>query len=185
MRRIVFASGVLLAGVVLAGCGVGPVSPAVESSSPAPAASGSAAVAGSAAASASAPAVVATRTATVGGADLTFSLSPLRVTGEVMTLDFTVTNRGGRAFSPMARFGNGWVGYNVGAVYVLDLVNARRHLVATSADGGCACSGTLSPVEVGDAVTYSAVFRAVPADVPTVSVVIPLAGTISDVPVTR
>jgi hypothetical protein len=74
--------------------------------------------------------------------------------------------------------------YNVSGVTLVDPVNAKRYLVATSGGGNCVCStaGTNSMHE-GDADSFYATFTAPPPEVTKVNVELRALGTFSDVPI--
>lgn len=77
--------------------------------------------------------------------------------------------------------------FTVDGVFVVDAANAKRHSVARDPSGRCVCSAAQNAYGISpeQQVTLTAVFAAVPEDVSTVSVVIPLVGEFADVPVTR
>ncbi|GII02749.1 hypothetical protein Pta02_47570 [Planobispora takensis] len=70
----------------------------------------------------------------------------------------------------------------VDGVYLVDTKNARKHLVATDAEGKCLCSSGLVEIDTDRTIVFSATFAAPPADVGTVDVFIPRAGTFKNVP---
>lgn len=66
-------------------------------------------------------------------------------------------------------------------------MNARRYLTGRDKDARCACSSGLglANLEPGGEAVLEAQYKALPADVTTVDVVIPHVGGFRDVPVTR
>lgn len=143
--------------------------------------------------------VVATRTASADGQPIEVDLNGVNVEGDVMSAVFTVRNVGQGRIQLSQSFDDGVSNvlpdggsstdnaFTADGVYVLDGVNAKRHLVARDSSGRCVCSGNFSStfVSAGQQVVLSATFTAVPDDVETVSVVVPLAGEFAGVPVTR
>ncbi|MBG0816166.1 hypothetical protein [Planomonospora sp. ID82291] len=73
---------------------------------------------------------------------------------------------------------------DVDGVFLIDVKNAKKHLVAQDSAGGCVCSritGSLF-LKKGDGAVFSATFAAPPADVTSMDVHIPNVGTLADVP---
>ncbi|MBB5963465.1 hypothetical protein [Planomonospora venezuelensis] len=70
----------------------------------------------------------------------------------------------------------------VDGVYLVDTKNAKKHLAATDAEGRCLCSSGLVEIDTDKTVVFSATFAAPPADVATMDVFIPRAGTFKNVP---
>jgi hypothetical protein len=72
---------------------------------------------------------------------------------------------------------------NVDGVFLIDVRNARKHLVALDSAGGCVCSGVQKLfLAVGESATLSATYAAPPADATAMDVHIPNAGTLANVP---
>lgn len=133
-------------------------------------------------------AVIQARETSTSRGPVTVGVNSLVVRGDVMTLNFSVTNTGTGEWMPWTDFndGKGGLDLSVDGVYVVDATNGKRHLPARDANDNCVCSVPGNQrVQPGDTVTYSAVYRAVPAGVDTVSVFIPSAGVFDDIPVTR
>ncbi|MFI7462313.1 hypothetical protein [Nonomuraea sp. NPDC049646] len=90
--------------------------------------------------------------------------------------------------------GDGWQVHNafsavpqanptIDGVYLIDTVNAKKHLVALDSAGGCVCSRTKDlTLNPGDTAVFSATFAAPPEGVKSLDVHIPHAGTLADVP---
>ena len=134
-------------------------------------------------------AVVQARETSTSRGPVTVGVNSLVVRGDVMTLNFSVTNTGTDEWMPWTDFNDGPgrdLNRSVDGVYVVDATNGKRHLPARDGDDDCVCSVPGNQrVKPGHTVTYSAVYRAVPAGVDTVSVFIPSAGVFDDIPVTR
>ncbi|WP_157547791.1 hypothetical protein [Nonomuraea candida] len=103
-----------------------------------------------------------------------------------LTFTATVTKEGG---------GLGWQVHNafaavpsqnptVDGVFLVDVKNAKKHLVALDSEGKCVCSRIESLfLKQDDTAVFSATFAAPPADVTSVDVHIPNVGTLADVPI--
>lgn len=189
---------VVLATLALAGCVGLPRPPAVRTPSPgspvmtaASATTAAAPAAGSAAGSGAGSGgggtplpVLATRSFALSGGEVEVAITTFAQEGETLTLDFTVTNDSAEPLEAV-RFGTGRRA-EVDGIYVVDAAHGRRHLPARSADGSCVCSSTMGlAVHPGQSLTFSVVFGALPEGVTSATVVIPLAGSFVDLPVTR
>ncbi|WP_378784632.1 hypothetical protein ACFMQL_04185 [Nonomuraea fastidiosa] len=72
----------------------------------------------------------------------------------------------------------------VDGVFLVDVKNAKKHLVAVDSEGKCVCSRIQALfLKKDDTAVLSATFAAPPPDVTTVDVHIPNVGTLSDVPI--
>ncbi|TDD23995.1 hypothetical protein [Nonomuraea diastatica] len=103
-----------------------------------------------------------------------------------LTFTATVTKDGG---------GLGWQVHNsfsavpkqnptVDGVYLVDVRNAKKHLVALDSEGGCVCSRIEALfLKQDQSAVFSATFAAPPADVGSVDVHIPNVGTLANVPI--
>lgn len=152
--------------------------------------------------------VIATREATFGNDEIKLELNSVRVSGELMSVLFTVTNltdgrwqiassfdSGEYSVSLSGPGGSGDVeevlegvsGHTTDGVTVTDDVNGKVYRAAYDHAGNCVCSSDLAGSFVGEgkSMLLSTRFAAPPADVETVSVDIPHFGTFSDVPVSR
>lgn len=145
--------------------------------------------------------VVATRTGTSAAETFELDLNGVLVQGDLMTVVFTIRSTAGGLLSISSLFDDGIDQAHPGSdgpgsspnawstdgVYVLDPVNARRHLAAYDATGRCVCSSALntSGLAVGTQLVLATTFAAPPEDVDSVEVGIPAAGVFSAVPVTR
>lgn len=80
--------------------------------------------------------------------------------------------------------GDGGDSSTLDGISLIDSQNRQRYLVARDANGTCVCDGNLSSafIEFKAPVVLSATFGAPPEDVDTVDVVIPQFGTFKDVP---
>ncbi|TYB54513.1 hypothetical protein FXF51_47165 [Nonomuraea sp. PA05] len=103
-----------------------------------------------------------------------------------LTFTATVTKDGG---------GLGWQVHNafsavprpdptVDGVYLVDVKNAKKHLVALDSEGKCVCSRIEALfLKQDQKAVFSATFAAPPADVASVDVHIPNVGTLANVPI--
>jgi hypothetical protein len=201
----------VLATSLLSGCGLpggsSGTTPATTAAAPS-AGSSAASASGSgtpapAASAAPADLPVIAQATTSGGKNLPLriSLNRLTVSGELLQLTFSVTNTGapekGHKFQVAQFFADGVSqtdsafstadAFTVDGVYLLDPKNAKRYLVARNANRVCVCSGHLSDTFIGAGTTntFSATFKAPPADVTTMTVVIPKTAPFENVPVQR
>ncbi|NRQ40759.1 hypothetical protein HII36_54480, partial [Nonomuraea sp. NN258] len=72
----------------------------------------------------------------------------------------------------------------VDGVFLVDVKNAKKHLVALDSEGACVCSRIQGLfLKQDDQAVFSATFAAPPADVAAVDVHIPNVGTLADVPI--
>jgi hypothetical protein len=166
--------------------------------------SGSAQVAPAAAPAADGPPgslpVIASRgavaTTPTGKVPVAVDLNEVRVVENVLQVTFTARNTltADAATQPWqigGFFGDGATAQDApdtaDGVYVVDPVNARRHLPGRNPDGQCLCSGSLSAVTVGpgDAAVLVATFAAPAPGVDDVNVYIPQAGEFAAVRVSR
>ena len=205
-------AGVLVALVLTSGCTAPTSTPAPSATSPSatstsdPGASPTtASTTPDTSASPSTPAppvaVIASKNTSVEEVPLRIDLVSVRVEGGLTLVDFAVTNTGTKgSLQVAAAFNDGSTTKDANGkvvmpsdydsadgVYLLDDVSKKRYLPARNAQGSCVCSVGLSAtfVRPGQSVTLSAVFKAVPAEVSTITVYIPKAGTFTNVPVSR
>lgn len=144
--------------------------------------------------------VIASRKAqdTDEGTELAIELNSVQAAGKLMTVTWSVRNASAEDWKVGFYFWQGF--YQKGpldplrseaagvadGIYVLDKTSARRYLPARDKEGNCVCTGTGTlTVGPGASTPLQAVFQAPPAEVTTVDVVIPHAGTFTAVPVTR
>jgi hypothetical protein len=131
-----------------------------------------------------------------GPVPVAVDLNEVRVVEKVLQVTFTARNTltADPAATPWqigGYFGDGATTGDapdtVDGVYVVDPVNARRHLPGRNPDGQCLCSGALSAVSVrpGDGAVLVATFAAPGPDVDVVNVYVPQAGEFAAVQVTR
>jgi hypothetical protein len=123
---------------------------------------------------------------------LTVTVNELRVSGQLLQLTWTVSNTstGDKTWSVNQFFSNQVTDptgsgaqskdresdtYSADGVYLLDTAGAKRYLVARDQTGVCACTAGLlaTRVDPGASLTFTATFKAPPADVSTMRVVIP------------
>jgi hypothetical protein len=72
----------------------------------------------------------------------------------------------------------------VDGVFLVDVKNAKKHLVAVDSEGACVCSRVSSLfLKQDESAVFSATFAAPPADVGSVDVHIPNVGTLANVPI--
>ena len=120
-----------------------------------------------------------------------FDLLSLRRSGNLATLRFTATNTTpgtsddtDKEWSIFSDLASGPSEYSVNGVYLVDPAHSKRYPTATDSADDCVCSQT-SGVDIVPTQSreFSATFAAPPADVATVDVYVPGAGTIENVPV--
>lgn len=133
------------------------------------------------------------------GTELAIELNSVQASGKLMTVTWSVRNASAKDWRVGFYFWQGF--FQKGSlvplaseaagvadgIYVLDKASARRYLPARDKEGNCVCTGGTGTLTVGPGAStpLQAVFQAPPAEVTTVDVVIPHAGTFSAVPVTR
>ena len=149
--------------------------------------------------------VIGERDTSSGETPLKVALNSVTVSGGTTTVLFSVTNAGEGS-------GNGWHvwdnfsdqvtgvplnsegkmsdaggdGANTDGVTVLDTTNQQVYRAAYDTGGNCLCSPTGSlHIAAGQTVVFQTTFAALPEDVSSVTVTIPLAGSFENVPVTR
>lgn len=206
------AAGVLVALALVAGCTAPATTPAPGASTPA--APGASAAPGTSAAPStpagsttpaaggapSAQAALASKTADVNGTPARIDLLSVRVAGGLTTVELSVTNTGpDKTFQVADSFsdkvtqrdqkadGSPSDDDSVDGVYLIDGANAKRYLPARNAQGSCVCSSGLSAtfIRPGQTALFSAVFKALPAEMSNVAIYVPHAGTFDGVPVSR
>lgn len=133
--------------------------------------------------------VLAARETSHEGTPLDVAVNSLHTTAGSTTLNFTITNRGGKPWKHWDAMSGGFEGRDnmtIKRVFLLDTKNGRRLLPAQDSEGGCVCS-KLGGEEISpeQSMVFSAVFAPLPAGVGTAAVHIPLAGTFDEVPVSR
>lgn len=135
--------------------------------------------------------VVASRTGTYEDATVRYDLLSLRRTGNLATLRFTATNTSPgtiddteHEWTVLSDLGSGTSHYSVDGVYLIDPAHSKKYPTATDSADDCVCSSTsgvtIVPTQTRE---FSATFAAPPAEVGTVDVYVPGAGTIENVPV--
>jgi hypothetical protein len=137
-----------------------------------------------------------------GDIPLQVDLNEVKADGQVMTVTWSARNlsSGDERWQVASFFADGIfqdgpdgksadteTGGTADGVFVIDTKNAKRYLPARDGLGDCVCSvGNSSTfISSGQQASFSAVFRAPPADVTTVAVSIPHAGVFSKVTVQR
>ena len=197
------------AALVLVALGLGACSDSSKDPGSAkPAAQGSAASgsAGTAGAQSTVPplGVIGTRQTSDGKTPLEVTLNEVKVDGQVMTVTWGARNvgTGSDSWQVASFFSDGIFAHRpddttvplaseisgpADGVFVLDTTNAKRYLPARDAQGNCVCSlnGSGTFVKPGQMTLFQAVFKAPPADVSTVTVSIPHAGTFPGVALSR
>lgn len=223
IRRFAPLSGLVLLGLLLAGCfalpGTSPsqpeppVNPPPSSSAPTeppplppatpsdpastdPSSTGSPTGAPSASPSPAEP-PAATRTATIDGQRVTLTVFPLRRTGTLSVLDFTLgrpaaeTGQESDTLLLTTSFNdnNSSTGdrgpYSVDGIRLVDSRSRKAYLVASETGGRCLCSNDLNTLSLkpGDTYDFYATFAAPPAAVTELDVNVPRFGAIPRVPV--
>ncbi|MFF5209410.1 hypothetical protein [Streptosporangium sp. NPDC000396] len=133
--------------------------------------------------------VIATRDVKAGGADLTVDITGLRRQGRLITLSWTVTNKGDTAWDMSSNMGDtpAGIGLTVGGVSLVDPVNAKRYRVARTGEGlsrvRCVCSEYDVRTEPGEVLPLYATYAAPPPDVRRINVEMPVLGVFTDVPI--
>jgi hypothetical protein len=152
--------------------------------------------------------VLGTRATTAGATPLEIDLNDVSVSGEVMSVLFTVRNvaESGGNWQISTYFDDGTsrapldadgeqrsaessteLAFTTDGVTVIDTVNGMLHRAAYDTSGSCACTVDLSNhfVGPGEARVLTTSFAAPPEDVETVTVQIPGAGSFEGVAVSR
>jgi hypothetical protein len=102
--------------------------------------------------------------------------------GRTVTLTFEVTNNSDSAMGLAMGAEEGTASdVDVGGIYLVDPVNAKKHLVVRDSAGACVCSQPV-PLPSGGTGQYSATFPAPPQGVTTMSVTIPHLRSFTNVP---
>jgi hypothetical protein len=134
---------------------------------------------------------VASRSAGFDDTTIRFDLLSLRRTGNLSVLRFTATNTTpgtvedtDKEWLVLSDLGSGSGEYSVNGVYLVDPAHSKKYPTATDSADDCVCSSTqgvdIVPTQTSE---FSATFAAPPADVTTVDVYVPGAGTVENVPV--
>jgi len=125
------------------------------------------------------------------------TVNRLSVSGQLLQLTFSVTDTKADGFwIPGGAFNNGirdadgplasTDSETADGATLIDTKNAKRYLVARGPSGLCACSSTSGVViGAGKTVSFTATFKAPPADVTAMTVMIPKVPTFANVPVQR
>ncbi|WP_228069783.1 hypothetical protein [Actinomyces bowdenii] len=149
--------------------------------------------------------VLASRETSEGKTPLTITLNSVTVSGGVTTVLFSVTNANTEAGDDWMPWDNlsdqvsgvplnsegavsdsGGTNYNTDGVTILDTTNNEIYRAAYDTGGNCLCSPTSGlDIAPGRTVVFQTSFAALPEDVSTVTVTIPLAGSFDNVSVTR
>lgn len=136
----------------------------------------------------------ATRTTSSGGFELQLKIYPVQRSGDLATLNFTITVAKGPDgnFQVASLLTDGDDGSGdtesidtVDGVKMLDPGNKKVYLVASDGSGHCLCTRDTGSVflKMGETSTFSTTYAAPPSDVTSVSLVFPAFGTITGVPV--
>jgi len=136
--------------------------------------------------SSSAPAqTLETRTVDAEGDRLTMTMTPLIRSGDTVVLSVAtrLDKAANGAVSVVSRHFSTILATSFDNVRLVDLTGRRVYTVAEQSGGGrCTCTG-LQRFEVGQALPLQAAFTGIPAEVTTLSVMLPYAGVFGDVPV--
>lgn len=135
------------------------------------------------------------------GVRLSIALNEVRVSGQLLQVSFTVTNRqptGANHWQVSDFFADGVSqaasstfssvdAFTVDGMYVLDPKNAKRYLVARDPNHVCVCTGNTSGtfIDSGSSMTFTGTYKAPPEDVTAVTVVVPNTPPFQNVPVQR
>lgn len=110
-----------------------------------------------------------------------------RTSGGTLTLKFTLVNDSekGVAFGYSYGYGQSNVAdfASIGGIHLVDAAGKKKYLVVRDGNGKCVCSQGLGTVDPGSRVNLWAKFPAPPEDVTLISVVIPHAIPLDDVPI--
>lgn len=110
-----------------------------------------------------------------------------RTSGGTVTLKFTLVNDSekGVAFGYNYGYGQSSVAdfASIGGIHLVDAAGKKKYLVVRDGNGKCVCSQGLDTVGPGSRVNLWAKFPAPPEDVTRISVVIPHAIPLDDVPI--
>lgn len=135
--------------------------------------------------------VLASRTAGFDDTTVRIDLLSLRRDGNLSTLRFTATNTTpgtvedtSKEWSIYTDLGSGPTDYSVAGIYLVDPTHSKKYPTARDSADDCVCSST-SGVDIVPTQSreFSATFAAPPADVTTLDVYVPGAGTFENVPV--
>ncbi len=146
--------------------------------------------------------VLGSRKTTDGSLPLQVDLNEVRVSGQVMTVTYTMRNLlpgsspAGRwqiaeflddGLSEKLADGSSELGLTSDGVYVVDSAAAKRYLVARDTEGRCVCSSDLSNAFVGpgQGMVLTGVFGAPPASTTKVDVYVPHAGSFPGITISR
>jgi outer membrane protein OmpA-like peptidoglycan-associated protein len=136
--------------------------------------------------SSSAPApALESRTVDAEGDRLTMTMTPLIRTGDTVVLSIAtrLDEAANGGASVVSRHFSTILATSFDNVRLIDLAGRRVYTVAEQSGGGrCTCTG-LQRFEVGQTLPLQAAFTGIPADVTTLSVMLPYAGVFGDVPV--
>ena len=196
----------LLLLVLLSACTIGDPKP---TAAPPPTSTSPAATAGTAAAppSPSQPPALASRTTSLNQQKVTVSLNAVAVSGGVSIVTWSVRNDETQGVGVMLATVNGHNYFSDGqiarvpgsntdvpddlsyvdGVFLVDAGNRLRYLPARDEAGVCVCSRSAYTdiVGPGESASFSAVFKAVPDGLDTVTVSIPQVGAFTRIPVER
>lgn len=116
--------------------------------------------------------------------DLHIAVHELSRGAETTELTFSITNTGDDPSALMHSFLARGDSRDVSAVELVDPSAGRVHLVARDADDNCVCSryDGADRFEAGESVLYSATFGAPPEETEAMTVRLPMAGSLTDVP---
>lgn len=119
------------------------------------------------------------------GTDLHIAVHELSRGEETAELTFSITNTGDEQSDLMHAFlGRGDGNQDVSAVELVDTSTGRVHLAARDAEENCVCSRYqgADSFDAGESIFYSATFGAPPEETETMTVRLPMAGSMTDVP---
>ena len=108
--------------------------------------------------------------------------------GDSVTLKFRLRNNTGKDQNPIDKHFTKYNRSDVGNVSLVDYINKKRYLVMKDSDGSCICSnGTykVHTLAAGESREFWAKFASPPANITKISIILPGAAPIDDVPISN
>lgn len=111
------------------------------------------------------------------------NITELRRSGHLMTLEFTLTNKGNDAYSWQPDSGRYKQGEDIGGVTLIDNQAQKEYAPAIDNEGNCVCSVIYLGLGAGETKTFHATYGAPPGSVKKLDVQLPDLTTLHDVPI--
>lgn len=108
-----------------------------------------------------------------------------RTSGGTVNLKFTMINDSDDTLSFGYDFGEKNEYGDISGIHLIDQAGKKKYFVARDAEGACVCSRGLKDMQKGERRNLWAKFPAPPAEVKTISVVIPKFSPLDDVPISE